>query len=111
VEKYGTAVRVTDTYITMRKRFACVIIQVTNTLRICNTSCVFMETMVTRTRLIVTSHVHCLYGLDIKSPLLLVSKSHFSKDCNTSVFFKITVYPIDDNQTVKAFSVVRAPCV
>jgi hypothetical protein len=106
VEKYGTAVRVTDAYIIMRMRLASVIIQVTNTLRICNISCVFMETMVTRTRLIITSHVHCLYGLHIKSPLLFVSKSHFSKDCNTRVFFKITVYRIDNNQTVKAFSVV-----
>jgi hypothetical protein len=43
-----------------RRRFACWISKATDTLRIWNTSCFCMTTMVTRTPLNVTLHVHCL---------------------------------------------------
>ena len=44
-----------------RMRIACWIPKATDTLRMCNTYCCRMETMVTLKRLRVTLHVDCLY--------------------------------------------------
>ena len=51
VEKYSIARQATDENIIRRMRFACWITKATDTLRICNTYCIFTATMVTRTRL------------------------------------------------------------
>jgi hypothetical protein len=58
VEKYGTARQATDHNIIRRMRIACCITTATDTLRICNTYCFSTATMVTRTRLNVTSYAH-----------------------------------------------------
>jgi hypothetical protein len=62
VEKYGTASQATDDNIIRRMRFAYWITKATDTVKICNTYCV-STTTVTRTRLNVTLHVHCLSGI------------------------------------------------
>ena len=61
VEKYCRSGQATDG--NMRMLNACWIPKATNTLRICNTYCFSIATMVARTRLNVTLHVHCLFCL------------------------------------------------
>jgi hypothetical protein len=62
IDIYGRAVEVTDDNIIQLLRFECRITKAVHarTQKICNTNCFLTETMVTRTRLIVTLHVHCL---------------------------------------------------
>jgi hypothetical protein len=61
VEKYGTAGQATDDNIVRRMRFACRIVQASiHTLILSNSYSVFTVTLVTRTRIGVMLHAHCL---------------------------------------------------
>jgi hypothetical protein len=60
VEKFGRAGQAADDKIILRMRIGCWISKGSNTLRICNTYCFTVATMVTRSFLSVTLYVHCL---------------------------------------------------
>jgi hypothetical protein len=59
-KNFGPAGQATDDNIITRMRIACWITKATDTLRSSNIPCFSRSTMVTRTRLSVTLHVHCL---------------------------------------------------
>jgi hypothetical protein len=101
VGEYGTARQATDDNIIQHMRFACWITKATDTLRICNTYCFSMATMVTWTRLNVTFvrilpfsfRSSCVSLTYLLSPVLHWIICPLWPACRVKVCSRTVVYP------------------
>jgi hypothetical protein len=96
VGKHSRAGQATDNNILRRTRFTCRITKVgIHTLIICNTYCFQAPTMVTRTRLDVTSYVGCLSSSFVTTALTTWSQPHALASCLEYIYIYIYIRELD----------------